>query len=65
MPEELRNAYRYMTRNRKRPVEEVRTNLIVLKIEKFELVKFRKIMYPEITAIREDNREWTFSEADI
>ena len=54
-----------MRRNRKKDVAEVRTNLKVKKIEKFDLIKFNCILYPEITVIREDDREWAFTEADF
>ena len=51
-----------MRRNRKKEVSEVRTNLKVKKIVKFDLIKFTCILYPEITVLREDDREWVFIE---
>ena len=65
MLEEMRTAYNYMRMNNKKPVAEVRTYLKVIKIGRFELVKFTNILYLEITVIREDNREWSFIETDF
>jgi hypothetical protein len=65
MPEEKKIAYYYMRRNRKKEVSEVRTNLKVKKVVKFDLIKFTCILYPEITVLREDDREWVFTEADF
>ena len=46
MTEEKKIAYYYMRRNKKKDVADVRTNLKVKKVVKFDLIKFNCILYP-------------------
>ena len=65
MIDDLKTAYLRMKEHHKKPVEEVKTDLKVLSVKKYDVCHMSNMEYPEITVIREDGNKWVFTEADF
>ena len=60
MRDDLKTAYMWM-----KPIEEVKTDLKMVKVKNYEVCHMSKMEYPEITIERADGIDWTFTEADF
>ena len=61
----MKTAYLWMREHHKKPIEEVKTDLKVVKMKKYEVCHMSRMEYPEITVEIEDGRDWVFIEADF
>ena len=65
MRDDLKTTYLWMREHHKKPVEEVKTDLKVLKVKKYDVCHMSRMEYPEITVETEDGKDWVFTEADF
>ena len=65
MRDHLKTAYLWMREHHKKPIEEVKTDLKVVKVKKYDVCHMSKMEYPKIIVVREDGKYWTFTEADF
>jgi len=49
MRDDLKTAYLWMREHHKKPIEEVKTYLKVLKVKKYDVSHMSRMEYPEIT----------------
>ena len=65
MRDDLKTAYLWMREPHKNPFEEVKTDLKVLKVKKYDVCHMSTMEYPEITMKREYGKDSVFIEADF
>ena len=63
MRDDLKTTYLWMREHHKKPVEEVKTDLKVLKVKKYDVCYMSKMEYLEIIVEREYGKDWVFTEA--
>ena len=49
----------------KKRIEEVKTDLKIVKVKKYEVCHMSRMEYPEITIKREYGRDWVFTEVEF
>lgn len=57
--------YCYMRKHKMKPIGQVKTKLKCKKVIKIEAERILRVWYPVFTILREDDKIWTFSEAEF
>ena len=65
MRDDLKTTYMWMRQHHKKPVEEVKADMKVVKVKKYDVCHMSRMKYQEVTVERENGRDWVFTEVDF